>query len=95
MERGSLLPVEGLGHKHVATDGINAVDPTRGLISTSSCDAVADAYVLVLIWADLKTEPEKKKFNREENLALTSHAGQTFPWAKRCNRSDNDGQKHI
>lgn len=60
MERGSLLPVEGLGHKHVATDGVYVVDPTRGLISACSCDAVADAYVLVLIWADLETEPEKQ-----------------------------------
>lgn len=49
MEGGSLLSVEGLGDKHVAADGVYVVDPTRGLISACSCDAVADADVLVLI----------------------------------------------
>lgn len=50
----SLLSVEGLGDKHVAADGIDVVDTTRGLVGSCSSDAVADAYVLILIWADLR-----------------------------------------
>lgn len=49
MERGSLFSVQRLRDKHVATDGIYVVDATRGLIRTRSCDAVADADILVLI----------------------------------------------
>ncbi len=67
MEGGSLLSVQGLGDKHVAADGVYVVDPTRGLISSCSCDAVADANVLVLIWADLRTEPEKQVQQRRQS----------------------------
>lgn len=70
MEGGSLLSVQGLGDKHVAADGVYVVDPARWLIGTCSCDAVADADVLVLIRADLGTEPEKK-LNKGENLIWT------------------------
>lgn len=49
MERGSLLSVQWLGDKHVATDGVYVVDSIWGLISACSCDAVADADILVLI----------------------------------------------
>lgn len=49
VEGGSLLSVQGLGDKHVAANGIYVVDATRGLISACSCDAVADANILVLI----------------------------------------------
>lgn len=68
MEGGSLLSVQGLGDKHVAADGVYVVDPTWGLISAGSGDAVADANVLVLIRADLKTEPEKE----EKNLSFSA-----------------------
>lgn len=49
VERGSLFSVQRLRDKHVATDGIYVVDATRGLIRACSCDAVADADILVLI----------------------------------------------
>lgn len=55
MKWGSLLPVQGLSDKHVAADGVDVVDPTRGLISTCSCDTVADSNIFVLIWANLGT----------------------------------------
>lgn len=58
MERGSLLSVQGLGDKHVAADRVYVVDPTGGLISARSCDAVADANILVLIRANLRAESE-------------------------------------
>lgn len=49
VEGCSLLSVQGLGDEHVATDGIDVVDPARRLISARSGDAVADADILVLI----------------------------------------------
>ncbi len=49
MEGGSLLSVQGLGDKHVAADRVYIIDPTGRLISACSCDAVADADILVLI----------------------------------------------
>lgn len=49
MEGCSLLSVQGLGDKHVATDGVYVVDSTRGLIGTCSGNAVAYADILVLI----------------------------------------------
>lgn len=54
MEGGPLLPVQGLGDKHVAADGIYVVNSTRRLIGAGACDAVADANVLILIRADLR-----------------------------------------
>ena len=49
MEGRSLLSVQGLGDEHVAADGVYVVDPTGGLISACSRDAVADAGSFVLI----------------------------------------------
>lgn len=71
MVGGSLLSVQGLGDKHVATDGVYIVDPTRGLISTCSSDAVADANILILIRADLR-KTKRNKFNREENVFFSA-----------------------
>lgn len=71
MERGSLFSVQGLRHKHVAADGIDVVDATRWLICAGSCDAVADADVLVLIRADLRAQKQTNMFNREENLSFS------------------------
>lgn len=59
MERCSLLSVQRLRDKHVAADGVYVVDAARGLIGACSGDAVANANVLVLIGADLWTEPDK------------------------------------
>ena len=73
MEGGSLLSVQGLGDKHVAADGIYVVDATRGLIGSCSGDAVADADILILIWADLKTQKQRnmlKKIRKFSLLAL-------------------------
>lgn len=76
MEGGSFLSVQRLGDKHVAADGIYVVDTTRGLISACSGDAVADADILILIRADLRTEPEKQVEQRGKSsfLVLSSFA---------------------
>lgn len=70
MEGRPLLSVQGLGDEHVAADGVYVVDPTGRLVGARSRDAVADSNVLVLIRADLETEPEKNRFNKEavENI---------------------------
>lgn len=68
MEGGSFLSVQGLCDKHVAADGIYVVDTTRGLISACSSDAVADADILILIRADLRTEREKRGEQRGKSV---------------------------
>lgn len=77
MEGSSFFSVQRLGDKHVAVDGIYVVDTTRGLISACSGDAVADAHILILIGADLRTEPEKQVEQRGKSfffLVLSSFA---------------------
>lgn len=78
MEGSSFFSVQRLGDKHVAVDGIYVVDTTRGLISACSGDAVADAHILILIRADLRTEPEKQVEQRGKSffffLVLSSFA---------------------
>lgn len=72
MEGSSFFSVQRLGDKHVAVDGIYVVDTTRGLISACSGDAVADAHILILIRADLRTEPEKQVEQRGKSFFFFS-----------------------
>lgn len=62
---GSLLSIQGLGDKHVSADWVYVVDATGRLIGARSSDAVADPYVLILIWADLRKNRETSSTGRK------------------------------
>lgn len=61
VEGRPLLPVQRLGDKHVAADGVDVIDATRRLVGSSSRDAVADPLVLVLVGANLEQIGSREK----------------------------------
>lgn len=82
MKGRPLLPVQRLGHKHVAADGVDVVDAAGRLVGAGSRDAVADPHVLVLVGADL--ERVRRERGGGEMVGATEQQGSMWArvWAK-------------
>lgn len=53
VEVGDVLPIQGLVDRQFSRDRVNDEDPSGGLVSTWSCDAVSERPVFVMVRPDL------------------------------------------